>query len=154
MLNVTSEVSTRHPICPILSAAPKVTRRPLWQDIHVCHVIYNIYIRITFNQVFHTKWNRASDFHWHRKVCSYYTLHYCHTRWDNKNSSKYVTNITLVTLNYFEQFLIKSSWLCIDLQALRVYIKRLQWKTASHSTYLLVHFHVQPIRHFVILKQR
>jgi len=27
-------------------------------------------------------------------------------------------------------------------------------KTASHSTYLLVHFHVQPIRHFVILKQR
>jgi len=63
-----------------------------------------------------------------------------------------VTNITFVTLNYFQQFLIKSSWVCTAVHTLHVYIT-LQWKTASHSTYLLVHFHVQPIRHFVILKQ-
>lgn len=51
MLNLTSEVTTRHPIYPTFNAAPEVTRRPLSQDIHVFHVMYNVYLRITFDQV-------------------------------------------------------------------------------------------------------
>ena len=53
MLNVTSEVSTRHPIYPMFNAAPQVTRRPLRQDVF--HAIYNVYLRITFDQVYQTK---------------------------------------------------------------------------------------------------
>jgi len=35
---------------------------------------------------------------------------------------KHVTNITFVTLNGCQNFLIKSSWVCIVLETLRVYI--------------------------------
>jgi len=52
---LTPEVTTPHPIYPMFNAAAEVTRRPLSQDIHVFHVMCNVYLRITFEQVYHTK---------------------------------------------------------------------------------------------------